>query len=69
MELFSYSEKESKLAQKVYKLLENYIVSECGEFDTSYATQNTNVTELVQHLIVNARNQIEFSKQIKTYKF
>lgn len=68
MELFKYSDKESKLAKKIYKLLENHIVSECGEFDHDYALHNTNVTELVQDLICNARNQIQFSNQVKSYR-
>ena len=68
VELFKYSDAESKLAKKIYKLLEKHVIAECGEFDNDYALHNTNVTELVQDLICNCRHQIEFSKQVKSYR-
>jgi len=69
VELFKYSEKEDRLRMKIYKLLEEHVISECGEFDADYALHNTDVTDLVQDLICNCRHQIEFSKQVKAYVF
>ena len=60
------TEKELKLCKKVWKMLEKHIVSECGNFDDSYAYQNTNVTELTHGIIQQVRNQIQFQKQMKS---
>jgi hypothetical protein len=69
MELFSYSKKESVLAKKIYALLEKHVRSETdGEFTHDYALHNTDVTELVQDLICNCRNQIQWENQCKTYR-
>lgn len=61
------TKEELKVCKKIYKILEKHIVAECGEFDNSYALQNTNVTDLTMDIIQQIRNQIEFQKQIKEF--
>ena len=61
------NDKEVFMVKTIYSMCENLIrlEDEEGEFDNSYAGQNTCITELTMEIIVQCRNQIQFQKQIK----
>lgn len=61
------NDKEVFMMKTIYSMCENLVRLEDaeGDFDYSYAGQNTCITELTMEIIVQCRNQIQFQKQIK----
>ncbi len=61
------NDREVFFMKTVYAMCENLIrlEDEEGDFDHSYACQNTCITELTMEIIIQCRNQVQFQKQIK----
>ena len=61
------NDKELMVMKTIYSMCENLVRLEDpdGDFDNSYAGQNTCITELTMEIILQCRNQIQFQKQIK----
>jgi len=61
------NDKEVFMMKTIYSMCENLVrlEDEEGDFDYSYAVQNTCITELTMEIILQCRNQVQYQKQIK----
>ena len=57
------SDKEMLLVRTIYRMCEEIIIMESGDFNNSYAEQNSRITGLVMDMVQDVRDQINWQKQ------